>query len=307
MVAMSSALRGTGIVKPTMVVQVVTVLLNTLLAPVLVAGWGTGYAMGAAGAGLASTIAIFVGVALLGLYFGRLEKYVSFHAEQWQPRLPVWKRMFTVGLPSGGEFALLFLYTGITYWAIRDFGAAAQAGFGIGSRIMQGIFMPAMAIAFVVAPIAGQNFGARRMNRVRQTFRTAAFQSVGVMLALMLVCQWRPELLIGFFTSESDVITIGALFLRLVSWNFVLSGLIFVCSGVFQALGNTLPSLGSSATRLITYGVPLIWLTTQPGYRLEHVWYLSVATVALQAVISVLLLRRQMRLQLGPSGATQPA
>jgi Na+-driven multidrug efflux pump len=104
------------------------------------------------------------------------------------------------------------------------------------------------------------------------------------------------------------VIAVGSLFLHLISWNFVLSGLIFICSGVFQALGNTLPSLLSSAIRLVTYVVPVAWLTTQSNYQLEHVWYLSIATAALQAVISVALLRRQMRLQLGSPGATtQPA
>ena len=51
-------MRGTGIVKPAMAIQALTVLLNTVLAPVLIAGWGTGYAMGVAGAGLASTMSI---------------------------------------------------------------------------------------------------------------------------------------------------------------------------------------------------------------------------------------------------------
>ncbi|MBM0107218.1 MATE family efflux transporter [Steroidobacter sp. S1-65] len=306
LVAMSSALRGTGIVKPTMVVQALTVLLNTALAPILIAGWGTGYAMGVAGAGLASSIAIAIGVVVLTIYFARLEKYVSFHPEQWQPRVAVWKRMLTIGLPAGGEFALMFFYTAITYWAIRDFGAAAQAGFGIGSRIMQGIFLPAMAIAFVVAPVAGQNFGAKQMARVRETFRVAATQCVGVMLVVMVLCQWQPEVLVAFFTEEPEVIRVGALFLHLISWNFVMSGLIFTCSGLFQALGNTVPALVSSVTRLVVYALPLVWLTSRPGYQLEQVWYLSIAASAVQAVISVTLLRKQMRLQLG-SPATQPA
>ena len=55
LVAMGSALRGTGIVQPTMIVQALTVLLNIVLAPVLIAGWGTGHPLGVAGAGLAST------------------------------------------------------------------------------------------------------------------------------------------------------------------------------------------------------------------------------------------------------------
>lgn len=307
MVAMASALRGTGIVKPVMMVQVSTVLINTALAPVLIAGWGTGRPLGVAGAGLASTIAILLGVTLLSIYFVRLEKYVSFHPEQWQPRLAVWKRMFTIGLPAGGEFALLFFYTGFTYWAIRDFGAAAQAGFGIGSRIMQGIFLPAMAIAFVVAPVAGQNFGARRLERVRETFRVAATQCVSVMLVLMLLCQWHPEALVGFFTSDPEVIGIGAVFLHLISWNFVMSGLIFTCSGVFQALGNTVPALLSSAARIVVYAVPLMWLTARPGYEIEHVWYLSIAASAVQAALSVTLVRKQMRLRLGSPASSLAA
>ena len=74
-IVMMSGLRGTGVVKPTMIVQIVTVLLNAFLAPVLIAGWLTGRPMGVAGAGLASTISVAVGTVLLGLYFHKLEKY----------------------------------------------------------------------------------------------------------------------------------------------------------------------------------------------------------------------------------------
>ena len=69
LVAMGSALRGTGVVKPTMVVQAGTVLLNIVLAPVLIAGWGTGRPLGVAGAALASTLAIAAGVVLMAFYF----------------------------------------------------------------------------------------------------------------------------------------------------------------------------------------------------------------------------------------------
>jgi len=298
MVAMGSALRGTGIVKPTMVVQVLTLVINTILAPILIAGWGIGRPMGVAGAGLASTIAVAVGVIMLSFYFVRLEKYVSFHKEQWQPRVAVWKRMLTVGLPAGGEFALMFLFTAVTYYALRNFGAAAQAAFGIGGRIMQGIFLPVMAIAFAAAPVAGQNFGARQPERVRETFRAAVKLCTALMLVLMLLCQWRPDAMIRLFSQEPQVIDIGSQFLHIISWNFVLSGIIFTCSSMFQALGNTLPSLYSSATRLIMYSMPLLWVSSQPWFRLEHLWFLSVGSVMLQTVVSFTLLQKQMRTRL---------
>jgi Na+-driven multidrug efflux pump len=98
---------------------------------------------------------------------------------------------------------------------------------------------------------------------------------------------------------------VGALFLRLISWNFIASGIVFTCSGMFQALGNTMPSLLSSATRLITYAIPAIWLSIQPWVRIEHIWYLSIATMIIQTVISLLLLRTQLRERL--NGLTTPA
>jgi putative MATE family efflux protein len=307
MVAMGSALRGTGIVKPTMVVQILTLVINTILAPVLIAGVGTGHPMGVAGAGLASTIAIVVGVIILTFYFVRLEKYVSFHKEQWQPRFVVWKRMLNIGLPAGGEFALMFIFTAVTYWALRHFGAAAQAGFGIGGRIMQGIFLPAMAIAFAAAPVAGQNFGARQPDRVRETFSSAVKMCAGLMLVLMLLCQWQPSAMVGFFSQDPAVIDVGSQFLHIISWNFVLSGVIFTCSSMFQAMGNTLPSLFSSATRLVTYSVPLIYVSSQPWFKLEHVWFLSVATVILQTIVSFVLLQRQLRTRLSALAPVAPA
>ena len=303
-VVMGSALRGTGIVKPTMAVQAFTVLLNTALAPVLIAGWGTGYAMGVAGAGLASTVSIAVGVLMLGAYFWKLEKYVGFHRELWRPRIAVWKRMLDVGLPAGGEFGLMFIYMGVIYWVIRDFGSAAQAGFGIGSRIMQSIFMPAMAIAFAAGPIAGQNFGAGQAARVRETFAKAVMLNSVVMIAVTVLLQWRPEALVGFFSEEPEVQAVGAGFLRMISWTFLAQGVVFTCSGVFQGLGNTRPAMLSSAVRLAMF-VPLaIWLSLRPGFQLESVWQLSVATVWMQAAVSYWLLRGEFRRKLASSPST---
>lgn len=294
LVSMGSALRGTGIVKPTMVVQVLTLLLNIALAPILIAGWLTGRPLGVAGAGLASSLSVAVGVVLMTVYFTRMEKYVGFHRDLWRPRFATWRRMLWIGFPAGGEFALMFVFMGVIYAVIRDFGPAAQAGFGIGGRVMQAIFLPAMAIAFSAPAIAGQNLGAGHPARVRETLRVAIVMSSVVMFALTLLCQWRPAWFIGAFTSEAVVIAVGAQFLAIISWNFVAQGIIFSCSGLFQALGNTWPSLASTAVRLATFALPALWLSRQPGFRIEQVWYLSVATVTMQALLSYALVRREM-------------
>ena len=296
--AAGGALRGTGVVKPTMVAQMLTVFINILLAPILIAGWGTGHPMGVAGAGLATSISVVVGVVVMLLYFKKFEHYVAYTKELTRPHYATWKRMLAVGFPAGGEFLFLFLFMAVIYYIIRDFGAASQAGFGLGSRVMQSLFLPIMAISFAIAPIAGQNFGAKQGGRVRETLKKAIYIESVLMLILTLLCQIQPRWFIQFFTQEEAVIEVGSEFLSIISWNFVASGIVMACSGMFQALGNTWPALISMATRVLSFALPALWLSKQTNFELQHVWYLSVATVTLQAVTSLLLVRHQLNKRL---------
>jgi putative MATE family efflux protein len=303
--ALGAALRGAGVVRPTMLVQSAAVLLNVVLAPVLIAGWGSGIPLGVAGAGLASSLAASLGLVLLAVVFPRSQQGLAVSLALLSPRPGIWRRIIAIGLPAAGEFFLMFVIIGIMYLAIRRFGPEAQAGYGIGARIMQSIFLPAMAVAFASAPVAGQNFGAKAYDRVRLTFRQSALIGGAIMLGLTLLCQWRPSVLVAVFTTDPGVSAVAVEYLSVGSWNFVAVGLIFTCSAMFQALGDTKPSLFSSATRLLTFGAPVLWLAAQPGTVLLDFWYLSVASVALQAVFSVLLLRREFRLKLGV-GRSEP-
>jgi Na+-driven multidrug efflux pump len=70
---------------------------------------------------------------------------------------------------------------------------------------------------------------------------------------------------------------------------------------MFQALGNTVPSLLSSASRLLTFILPVLWVAHRPGFELLDVWHLSVASTTLQALLSLWLLRSVMRQRLRPN------
>jgi putative MATE family efflux protein len=308
MLVMSSALRGIGIVKPTMYVQALTVIINIVLAPALIAGWGTGYALGVKGAGLASSLAVAIGVVTLWAYFEKAENYLTLNHRQWRPQITQWKRILSVGLPAGGEFAIMFAYMAAIYYALGEFGSAAQAGFSIGSRVLGLIQVPAMAIAFTAAPIVGQNFGAGNSERVKETVRNVLIAATMVMVVATVVTQWQSELLLKGFTQDKATISEGALFLKMVSLNLVAQGLIFACSSTFQGLGNTRPQLISSTVRLITYVIPTLWLSAQSGFRVEHIWYLSIATTTMQALLSLWLLARELRKRLVflPGGSSAP-
>lgn len=295
LVTMGAALRGTGVAKPTMVVQVLSVAVNAVLAPILIAGWGTGRPLGVMGAGLASTIAVLAAVVMMLVYFLRLEHFVGFDAKQLRFHFDAWKRILRVGLPAGGEFALMFVFMGVVYAIIRDVGASAQAGFGIGGRVMQSLFIPAMAVAFSAAPIAGQCIGAGNVARARQVFWVAAGMESALMVVLTVVAQFEGDTLVRIFTQDPELVAVGAGYLAVISFNFVAQGVIFTASGMFQALGNTVPAMISSATRVVTFAVPGWWLHKQPGFTLRQLWFLSVAAVTLQMFVSVSLLAREYR------------
>jgi len=304
---MGAALSGTGIVRPGMIVQALAVIINIALAPVLITGWGTGLALGVAGAGLASSVAVLMAVLMMWIYFHRLERYVGFDPAQIRPQFRQWKRILNVGLPAGGEFAIIFLWMGVIYYALRDFGAAAQAGFGIGTRVLGLIQMPALAIAMAAGPIAGQNFGAGNAARVRETFTRAALIATVVMIAFTIVAQLWPGLLLGGFASDVETMAVAILFLQMVSLNLVAQGFTFVSNSMFQGLGNTKPVLLSSFARLVTYALPVLWLSARPGFRMEYVWYLSNFTTTLQAALSLWLLHLEFRKRLAPLKSALPA
>src|SRR5439155_18701981 len=205
---------------------------------------------GVTGAALATFVAVAVGTVWLLLYFQPKDAYLKFMVADWKPRLDLWATMLKIGMPAGAEFALMAVYLVVVYTIIRPFGSAAQAGFGIGLRIIQACFMPVVALGFAVAPVAGQNFGARRGDRVRQTFYVAAGMAAAGMACVFLASQFAATPMVRIFTSEAAVVSVGEEYLRIVSWSYMASGIIFVASSMFQAMGNTIPSLVSSFTRI---------------------------------------------------------
>ena len=294
-----SVLRGAGLAKPGMVVQMVTVGLNIVLAPVLIAGWGTHHPLGVAGAGLATSLSVAAGVLLLTRFVRQVGDVVTLAGSVVTPDWALLGRMLRVGLPSGGEFVIMVVLNTAIYALIRDFGAAAQAGFGIAGRVMQALAMPSMAISFAIPAIAGQNFGARHPERVGDTLKQALMLEMVVMAFVVTACQLWAPVPVRWFTSDPQAIEAGVTILRVISWNLFGLGVVFACSGMFQAMGNTLPALVSSATRLLTFVLPALWLSRRAGFQLLDVWHLSVASAFMQAVASVILVRRQMEARLG--------
>jgi putative MATE family efflux protein len=294
LVTLGSALRATGIVKPAVGLQVLSVLLNMVLAPLLIFGIGPWPRLGVGGAALATFISILVADVLMLIYFEKKYDYLRVRLAQCRPQIQVWWAMLKVGLPAGAEFALFSINVFVVYAIIRQFGAAAQAGFGVGARVMQAMFLPVLALSFAVSPVVGQNYGGRRADRVRQS----VFAAIGLASAMMLVLtatvwMFAPALIRGF-SPDPQVIAFGSEYLTIVSLNFLASGIAFSSSSVFQGLGNTVPPLLSTATRLFLFALPAVLLSRTAGFHIRQVWYLSVISQVVAACLILLLLRREL-------------
>jgi putative MATE family efflux protein len=298
LIALGSALRATGIMKPTVAIQAFTVVINMVLAPLWIFGVGPFPKLGVSGAALATFVSILIANLLMIVYYVRNYRYLRFRPALFKPQLGIWWAMLRVGLPAGGEFALMAVYIVVVYGIILQFGAAAQAGFGVGVRVMQAMFLPVVAISFAVAPVVGQNFGGRHGDRVRSSYYSALAIVSITMLLLTIASQLVGQHFIGFFSKDTGVIAFGSEYLRIISLNFVAAGIVFTSSSVFQGIGNTFPPLISSMSRLVLFVVPAVLISHLPRFQIRHVWYLSVGSILFQAGVNLLLLRREFRRKL---------
>ncbi len=285
LVSMGSALRATGIVQAPVIFQVLSVVLNMVLAPFLIFGIGP-------------WPSILVADLLIIVYFEKKYHYLRFRFPLWRAQMKIWGAMLRIGVPAGAEFVLLFVYILIVYVIIRNFGPAAQAGFGVGARVMQALFLPVVALSFAVSPVVGQNFGGRQADRVRDSVKSALGIAAAMMLVLALITWLAPGTMIRFFSKDAAVIQFGSDYLRIVAFNFVAAGIVFTSSSMFQGLGNTIPPLLSSASRLVLFALPALLLSRTPGFDIKLVWYLSVGSQVLQACMNLLLLRRELHRKL---------
>jgi Na+-driven multidrug efflux pump len=270
-----------------------------VIAPFLIFGWGPFPEMGVSGAAIATFIAVVVGVVWISFYFIDSKAYLRFHFGHWTPQLRVWWDMLKIGLPAGAEFALMGVYMAVIYAITKPFGAAAQGGFTIGLRVVQSAFLPVVALGFSVAPVAGQNFAARKGDRVRAAFKTAAAMAAVFMLIVAVAMYFGAAAVMRIFTQDPEAIAVGVEYLRIVVVTFVPSGITFVSSSMFQALGNTMPPLATSTLRIVIAAIPAIFLARLAGFHLTWIWYLGAIATLLQMTLNLILLQRELKLKLG--------
>lgn len=214
-------------------------ILNIILCPTLINGFGPIPAMGLTGAALATTIGRGVGVLyqLYHLFNGKgviriLRKHISFD-------FPVMGSV--IKLASGGTAQFLIASASWIFLVkiLADYGSDALAGYTIAIRVIVFTILPAWGMANAAATLVGQNLGAKMPDRAEQSVWKAAKYNMFFLVTVAILFFTGAEWIMMFFTDNKDVIASGVKCLRFVSLGYAFYGYGMVVSQSFNGAGDT--------------------------------------------------------------------
>ena len=259
MVGMSS-MRATGDTRLPSKLMIAGAILNVILDPIFIFGFGPVPAMGLNGAATAGLLArgmIFVGALYLLLH--RLDM-ISFAKPHYQELKRSWVDILHVGLPAAGTNAIVPIGLALITAMIARFGPEAVAGFGVASRIESLVLVIYYAMSSVIGPFVGQNLTARKGERIQESLRLCARFCLLSGLAIAALLTLSSGFLPTLFSSSEDVNRVTRLFLMIAPISYGAYGIVMVVNAAFNGLGNPLPGVVISVTRILVLYVPLAML-----------------------------------------------
>jgi len=235
-----SLMRGYGDTVTPMVVMFFSVVLNIVLDPFLIFGWWVFPRMGLEGAAIATIFARALAfVAGLAIMFGGA-RGVRINLGDMRPDADFARRIVRIGLPASIEGTGRALSINLMLLVVGLFSTPVVAAFGIGTRVLSVVFMPAIAVARGVETMSGQNIGADREERAAESARFAA-KTMFVVLSLVGVVGWLwARSIVGVFTTNPEVVDAGVTFMRYVAPSFGFMGIMRAYNGSFRGAGKTL-------------------------------------------------------------------
>ncbi|ELZ21370.1 MATE family efflux transporter [Natrinema limicola] len=245
-------MRGYGDTITPMLVMFGSVLLNVILDPFLIFGWGPFPRLGIEGAAIATvfsrSLALVVGLAIM--FQGA--RGVRIRLEQMRPDLSFAKKLVSIGFPASIEGMGRALSINLLLVIVAFFPDTVVAAYGIGTRVFSVIFLPAIAVARGVETMTGQNVGANKPDRAEAAANFAA-RTMFVILGVLGVVAWlAAEPITAAFTDDQQVIDVGVTFLRYVAPSFGFIGVMRAYNGSFRGTGKTLTA---AAIVLVTYAL----------------------------------------------------
>ncbi len=259
----NSVLRASGDAKRPALIMTTAAVLNIIFDAVLVFGLFGFPRMELEGAALGGVLANAVTMLASAYFVIWREKLVDF--ANLAPRLigDSWRRILHVGLPSLTSSLVAPITTAFITHQIATYGAESVAGFGMASRL-EGLFLLAlMSLSAAMTPFVGQNYGAGRLDRVREGVNFAYRFALIYGIAVAVLLQVFGDFIAGLFGVTGQARDTALLHMHIVPLSYIAIGCAMTVNGALNALGRPMAAMWVSLSRTVAVYAPLAWVLSQ--------------------------------------------
>jgi len=280
---------GMGDTVGPMQVNGITVLLNVVLDPLLIFGWGPIPALGVAGAAIATCIsrALASAIGIVRLFRGDRGFQLQAGDIRWDKRIA--GRILKIGLPMSVGQATTSLGFTLLIGIVNTFGSAVTAAFGIGHRIIHMAMVPTFGFSQANATAVGQCLGANKPERASRSVLLSSLMIGAILLPITTLMFFFGGTISKIFVNDPEVISYGRDLFQITSYSVFAFGFVMVLLGSFQGSGHTIPPMILNIARLWGVRIPAAYLLAIVlGLGPAGLWwamFLSNTVIAIAAAI----------------------
>ncbi len=281
-------LAGEGETKIPMFIGLIGTLLNLILDPIFI--FVLEY--GVKGAALATVIsqAVMV-ISYLFIIFVRKSTYITFNISDFKYSSSIISTIFKIGIPSSISMLIISFGQVVMNRILINYSVEAVAAYQIVSRIDMLLFMPILGIAISLTTIVGMFFGAKEYEKLVSIVKYGISRAIYITLLSVAILFILADRILPLFSDDPEVLNIGITYLRIIILAYPAVGLSVICSRICQALGEGMPLLVTTITRVLIITAPLSYYFYITGKPIEWVWYAQVFAILIAATISFGFLR----------------
>lgn len=276
-------LAGEGETKIPMIIGLIGTVLNLILDPILIFTFEFGV-RGAAYATVISQIAMVV--SYLFIIFVKKSTFISFNIRKFAFNSHIVAKIFQIGIPSSLSMLIISFGQVVMNKILINYSTEAVAAYQIVSRLDMLLFMPILGIAISLTTIVGMFYGAKEFDKLLSVVYYGINRAVIITTVSVIIFFLLAKNILPIFSSNSLVIDIGVTYLKIIILAYPAVGISVICSRVCQALGEGVPLLVTTVTRVIILTAPLSYYFYYIGKPLEWVWYSQVFAILVAAIIS---------------------
>lgn len=264
----SAVLRGLGDSKTPLYFLIISTLTNIVfdLLFVVVFKWGI------AGAALATVLSQAGAFVTLVIYLNRKHPLINLSWRKLAWDREVFRESIRIGVPTGFQQTFVSLGMLALLRIVNDFGTDTVAAYSVAGRIDGLASLPAMNFGQALSTYTGQNIGARKISRVGEGLRATLRMSSMVAVVTSLIIMIFREPFMTLFTSDTEVIQIGARYLLIVGGFYVLFSSMFVIGGVMRGAGDTIVPMFITLLSLWLFRIPLAAILSR-RIGVDGIWW----------------------------------